>query len=94
MTAWKYFLMILMFMAIRKTICSNFENVCENVMSMVLALIHKSLFCVNFGVLLGHIVCNELLLVDPQKNSTIITMPAPINVIEVKIFLGMVGFYR
>jgi hypothetical protein len=32
--------------------------------------------------------------VDPQKNSTITTIPTPINVIEIKIFLGMAGFYQ
>jgi hypothetical protein len=54
----------------------------------------KCVFCVNFGVLLGHIVCNERLLVDPRKLSTITTMPTPINTIEIKRFLGVACFYR
>jgi hypothetical protein len=77
-----------------KDICNNCESVWKNVVSMVLTLIRKKcVFCVNFGVLLGHIVCYEGLLVDPQNISTITTMLAPINVIEIKRFLGVVGFY-
>jgi hypothetical protein len=55
-----------MFMVVRKTICSNYENVLKNVVLMVLIFnFEKCVFCVNFSVLLGHIVCNEGLLVDP-----------------------------
>ncbi len=79
----------------KKDICNNCESVWKNVMSMVLTFIRKkSVFCVNFGVLLGHIVCYEGLLVDPRKISAITTMLAPVNVIEIKRFLGVVGFYR
>ncbi len=50
----------------KKGICNNCESVWTNVVSMVLILIRKKcVFCVNFGVLLGHIVCYEGLLVDP-----------------------------
>ncbi len=50
-------------------------------------------FCVNYGVSLGHIVCNEGLLVDPQKIIAITTMLAPTNVIEIKKILGASCFY-
>jgi hypothetical protein len=53
----------------------------------------KCVFGVNYSVLLGHIVCNEGLLVDPQKVTTIITMLTPTNIIEIKRFLRTVGFY-
>ncbi len=35
--------------------------------------LEKGAFCVNLGVLLGHIVCHDGLLVDPRK-ITIITI--------------------
>jgi hypothetical protein len=54
----------------------------------------KCAFCVNSSVLLGHIVCSDGLLMDPKKISIITTMPVPINVTEIKRFLGEVGFYR
>jgi hypothetical protein len=51
------------------------------------------LMCVNLGVLLGHIVCSDGLLVDPQKNTIIIIMPITVNVTKIKRFLGTAGFY-
>ncbi len=38
----------------------------------------KCAFCVNLGVLLGYIVCSDVL-VDPRKITTIIIMPVIIN---------------
>jgi hypothetical protein len=52
--------------------------------------LEKCAFCVNFNVLLGHIVCSDGLLVDPKKVTTIITMPVLVNVIKIKRFLGVV----
>ncbi len=52
----------------------------------------KCAFCVNLGVLLGHIVCHDGLLVNPQKIIAITTMPTPTNVIEIKQFLGTIVF--
>jgi hypothetical protein len=54
----------------------------------------KNAFCVNSGVLLGHIVCHDSLLVDPWKISAIIVMPPPTNVMEIKQFLGVASFYQ
>ncbi len=45
--------------------------------------LEKCAFCVNLNVLLGHIVCNDGLLIDPKKITTITTMPVPINVIKI-----------
>ncbi len=39
----------------------------------------KWAFCVNLGILLGHIVCHDDLLVNPQKITTITAMPTPTN---------------
>ncbi len=44
----------------------------------------KCVFCVNSGILFGHIVCHDGMLVDPRKITTIIAMPTPINPIEIK----------
>jgi hypothetical protein len=41
--------------------------------------LEKCAFCVNSGVLLGHIVCNDGLLVDPRKIIAITTMPVLVN---------------
>jgi hypothetical protein len=54
----------------------------------------KCAFCVNLGVLFGHIICSDGLLVDPKKISAITTMPIPINMTEIKRFLGAIGFYQ
>jgi len=43
---------------------------------------------------LGHAVCKEGIKVDHQKIEVIIEWPLPTNVIEVKSFLGLAGYYR
>jgi hypothetical protein len=53
----------------------------------------KCAFCVNSGVLLGHIVCEDGLLLDPRKINIIIDMPTLTSVIELKRFLGVASFY-
>jgi hypothetical protein len=40
----------------------------------------KCVFCVNFGILLGHIVCEDGLLIDPRKINIITNMPTPMSV--------------
>ncbi len=54
----------------------------------------KCAFCVNYGVLLGHIICHDSLLVDPHKIIKIIVMPTPINPTKIKQTLRIVGFYQ
>jgi hypothetical protein len=54
----------------------------------------KCAFCVNLGVLLGHIVCEDGHLVDLRKINIIMDMPTLMNVIELKRFLGAIGFYQ
>jgi hypothetical protein len=46
----------------------------------------KCAFYVNLGVLRGHIICSDGLLVDHRKIIVITTMLVPINVIEIKRF--------
>jgi hypothetical protein len=54
----------------------------------------KCAFCVNLGILLGHIVCEDGLLVEPRKINIIIEMPTPTNVTKLKRFLGATSFYQ
>jgi len=56
--------------------------------------LEKCAFCVNLGVLLGHIVCHDGLLVDPHKIMAITVMLTPTNLIEIKKFLGATNFYQ
>jgi hypothetical protein len=42
----------------------------------------KCAFCANLGVLLGHIMCHDGLLVDPDNIIAIIVMLTPTNVME------------
>jgi hypothetical protein len=54
----------------------------------------KCPFCVNLGILLKHIVCEDGLLVDLRKINIITEMPTPTNVTELKRFLWVAGFYQ
>jgi hypothetical protein len=54
----------------------------------------KCAFCVNSRVLLGHIVCEDGLLLDPRKVNIITNMPTPTYVIELKKILVIASFYR
>jgi hypothetical protein len=47
-----------------------------------------------FGVLLGHIVCKQGLLVDPSKISIIVNLPPPTSVRQLHTILGHIGYYR
>ena len=54
----------------------------------------KCLFGANEAEHLGHIVRENQLLPDPEKVRAIAEWMTPINVSEVRSFLGMVGYYR
>jgi len=43
---------------------------------------------------LGHVVTKERIKADPQKIKAIVKWPRPTNVIEVRSFLGLAGYYR
>jgi len=55
---------------------------------------NKCIFFSPFGVLLGHIVCKQGLLVDPSKISIIVYLPSPTSFKQVRIALGHTGYYR
>ena len=46
------------------------------------------------GILLGHIVCKQGLLVDPTKIIVIVNLPAPKIVCQLREMLGHTGYYR
>ena len=54
----------------------------------------KCIFCVPFGVLLGHIVCRHRLMVDPAKIAIIVNLPPPNSVKQLCTSLGHTGYYR
>ena len=43
---------------------------------------------------LGHIISDEGIFVDPEKIEAIMNWPTPINVTEVRSFMGLVEYYR
>ena len=54
----------------------------------------KCIFCVPFGILLGHVVCRQWLMVDPTKISIIVNLPPPTSVMQLRTTLGHIGYYR
>jgi hypothetical protein len=54
----------------------------------------KSIFFSPFGVLLGHIVCKQGLLLDPSKIAIIVDLPPPTSVRQLRTALGHIGYYR
>jgi len=54
----------------------------------------KCAFCMNYGILLMHIVCQEGLLVDPRKIITIVGMFIPTSLIEIKRFFEATNFHQ
>lgn len=54
----------------------------------------KCLFYLPFGILLGHVVCKQGLMVDPTKIVVIINLEAPRSVKQLCTTLGHRGYYR
>jgi hypothetical protein len=54
----------------------------------------KCIFFSPFGVLLGHIVCKQGLLVDPSKIAIIVDMPPPTSVKQLRTTMGHTRYYR
>ena len=42
----------------------------------------------------GYIISNEGISVDPEKIEAIMNRPTPRNVIDVRPFMGLAGYYR
>ena len=43
---------------------------------------------------MGHIISDEGIIVDPEKIEAIMNLPTPRNVMDVRYFMGLVGYYR
>ena len=52
----------------------------------------KCIFCAPFGILLGHIVCKEGMLVDHAKIAIIVDLSAPMTVKKIKSILVHIGY--
>jgi hypothetical protein len=51
-------------------------------------------FCASFGILLGHVVCKQGLLVDPGKTIVIVNLPPPELVLKLRKMLSHIGYYQ
>ena len=58
------------------------------------AKLSKCYFWLKEVSFLGHIVSAEAIRVNPTKIETVVNWKPPGNVTEVKIFLGLAGYYR
>jgi hypothetical protein len=56
--------------------------------------LRKFIFCVPHGNILGHIVCQEGVLVDPSKFVVIVNMPPPTSAKQLRSMLGHTCYYR
>ena len=56
--------------------------------------IKKCIFCVPFGIFLGHIVCHQGLMVDLTKIAVIINLQAPTTEKQLRSILGHTGYYK
>ena len=54
----------------------------------------KCIFCAPFGVMLGHIMCCDGILVKPVKFVIILDLPPPISFEQIRSTLGHIGYYR
>jgi len=60
----------------------------------ILLKLKKCIFCVPYGILLGHVVCKKGLMVDPTKIVVIINLDPSKNVKQLRTTLGQTGYYR
>lgn len=54
----------------------------------------KCILCSPFGILMGHVVCKQGLIVDPAKIVIIVNLPPPTYVQQLRATLGHTGYYR
>ena len=66
------------------------EMCCQYQIAMNL---RKCIFCAPFGVLLGHVVCHNRILVGPTKVPIILDLPPPTSVTQLKSHIGNTSYY-
>jgi len=58
------------------------------------AKLDKCEFLLKEVVFLGHVISAEGIFVDPRKVEAVLRWERPTNVIEIRSFLGLAGYYR
>jgi hypothetical protein len=58
------------------------------------AKLNKCEFWLKEVVFLGHVISAEGIIVDPRKVEAVLKWERPTNVIEIRSFLGLAGYYR
>ena len=53
----------------------------------------KCIFCAPFGILLGHFVCKEGMLMDPTNIAIILDLPPSNSVKQLRTTLVHIGYY-
>ena len=54
----------------------------------------KCIFCAPFGILLGHVVCHDGILLHPTKIMITVNLPPPTIVKQLRATLGQTRYYR
>ena len=65
---------------------------CQQIQSSL--KIKKCIFVTPIGILLGHIVCKEVIKVEFAKIKIILDLKPPVNPKQVRVILGCIGYYR
>ena len=58
------------------------------------AKLSKCEFWIDQVIFLGHVISKQGIQVDPKKIETVLKWEAPVNVPDVRSFLGLEGYYR
>ena len=53
----------------------------------------KCIFCAPFGILMGHVVCRDRILMDLAKIEINVDLPPPTLVKQLRTTLGHIGYY-
>jgi len=56
--------------------------------------LNKCIFCVPFGIWLGHLVCKKGLMAEALKIVVTVNLEAPRNVNQLRVTLGHTRYYR
>ena len=56
--------------------------------------LNKCIFCALFGIMLGHVVCGDGVLVEPSKIVIIVDLPPPTTMKQLRETLGHTGYYQ
>ena len=54
----------------------------------------KCIFCAHFGIMLGHVVCHDGILLDPAKIAIIVDLPPPTTMKQLRKTLGHTRYYQ